>query len=60
MRRSLALAAVAAAATATFSAPASAAPERPYWACDIVQNCVCNAANRAPYLATGEYWLLCI
>ncbi len=55
MRRTLALAAVALAATAAF-APVTTASA---WSCDIAQNCACNAVNYAARTATGENLLTC-
>jgi hypothetical protein len=60
MRRSLALAAVAAVA---FAAPASAAqqiPPRPLEWCDVTQNCLCLLANYPYYVVTGDSLLTCV
>lgn len=56
MRRTLALAAIAVTAAASFSSigTASAAPD-----CDVAQNCVCLTVDGVLYKVTGYNWLAC-
>ncbi|HEX8003527.1 MAG TPA: hypothetical protein VF519_12605 [Mycobacteriales bacterium] len=60
MRRSLAVAAVALAATTAAAPAATARPNIPPSWCDIAQNCVCLVVTSVLEAATGDPTLHCV